>query len=44
MRKCRSKKQIWAAIKIDFQKAYDCIPWEFVEIILSYMKVPDIWI
>ena len=44
MRKCKSKYNYWATIKIDFQKAYDCISWEFVRIILSYMKFLDIWI
>lgn len=36
----RRKKTFWCEVKVDFFKAYDRVNWDFLETVLSIMKVP----
>lgn len=44
IRRHKKGKTGWASIKIDLQKAYDKISWEFLQDLLSFMNFPPKWI
>ena len=44
MRTSKSKKSFWAAVKIDFKKAFNCLRWDFIRQVLFAMEFPSKWI
>lgn len=44
IRRHKKGKTGWASIKIDLQKAYDKISWEFLQDLLNYMNFPPLWV
>lgn len=43
MRRKKGKKG-WMLLKLDLEKAYDCIRWDFLEDTLHAAKLPQTWI
>ena len=44
LNRCKSKSKYWAALKVDFQTAYDIISWYLIQAVLLKMQFPPHWI
>ncbi|KAL9690838.1 hypothetical protein QQ045_011249 [Rhodiola kirilowii] len=44
LKRCRSRKEFFASIKVDMSKAYDRVEWSFLEQVMERMGFTDKWI